>query len=117
MGVESADHQVESIRRGQHVIAWLAAANRDPARFTDPDRFDVHRGDKHPDNHRLAFGSGIHACLGGPLARMEAEIVFTTLARRLVEPQLVADPPRYRTDVFRSLAELPLTVDGVSEAA
>ena len=97
------------VTRGQHVVTWLAAANRDPARFTDPDRFDIRRG----GNHHLAFGSGIHACLGGPLARMEAEIVFTTLARRLVEPSLAADPPRYRTDVFRSLAELPITVRGV----
>jgi cytochrome P450 len=100
------------IRRGQHVIAWLAAANRDPARFTDPDRFDIRRG----DNRHLAFGSGIHACLGGPLARMEAEIVFTTLTRRLVEPRLATDPPRYRTDVFRSLRELPITVNGVHQS-
>jgi hypothetical protein len=105
------------IRRGQHVIAWLAAANRDPARFADPDRFDIRRGDKHPDNHHLALGSGIHACLGSRPARMEAEIVFATLARRLVEPRLAADQPRYRTDVFRSLAELPITVDGAREAA
>lgn len=105
------------IRRGQHVIAWLAAANRDPARFSDPDRFDIRRGDAHSDNHHLAFGSGIHACLGGPLARMEAEIVLTTLARRLVEPRLATDRPRYRTDVFRSLAELPVVLDGVRDAA
>ncbi|HEX5401473.1 MAG TPA: cytochrome P450 [Pseudonocardiaceae bacterium] len=105
------------IRRGQHVIVWLAAANRDPAQFTDPDRFDIRRGDRHPDRHHLAFGSGIHACLGGPLARTQAEIVFTALAHRLVEPRLTADQPRYRTDVFRSLDELPITVDGVREAA
>jgi len=99
------------------VIAWIAAANRDPARFGDPDRFDIRRGDKHADNHHLAFGSGIHACLGGPLARMQAEIVFTTLARRPVEPRLAVDQARYRTDVFRSLAELPITGRGVREAA
>jgi hypothetical protein len=101
------------IRRGQHVIAWLAAANRDPAQFPDPDRFDIRRR----GNHHLAFGSGIHACLGGPLARMEAEIVFTTLTRRLVQPRLKIDPPAYRSDVFRSLAELPITIDGVREPA
>jgi hypothetical protein len=101
------------IRAGQHVLAWLAAANRDPARFPDPDRFDIRRH----GNHHLAFGSGIHACLGGPLARMEAEIVFTTLTRRLVQPRLESDPPTYRTDVFRSLTELPITISGVRERA
>ncbi len=101
------------ITRGQHILAWLAPANRDPARFTDPDRFDIHRG----DNRHLAFGSGIHACLGGPLARMQAEIVFATLARRLIEPQLEDDPPRYRTNVFRSLERLPVTLTGTRAAA
>ncbi|GAB3394123.1 cytochrome P450 [Amycolatopsis echigonensis] len=105
------------IPRGQHVIAWLAAANRDPARFPNPDRFDIRRGDNHPDHRHLAFGSGIHACLGGPLARMEAEIVFATLARRLAEPRLAADQPHYRTDVFRSLAELPIIVRDTRDAA
>lgn len=95
------------IPRGQHVIAWIAAANRDPDHFVDPDRFDIHRtGDRN-----LAFGTGIHACLGGPLARMEAEITFATLTRRLVDPRLDVTPPRYRTDVFRSLEELPITAD------
>ncbi|ASU85836.1 cytochrome P450 [Nocardiopsis gilva YIM 90087] len=92
---------------GSTIIAWLAAANRDPARFTDPDRFDIHRR----DNHHLAFGSGIHACLGGALARAEAEAVFAELTRRLVNPRLEDDEPRYRTDVFRSLEALPITFD------
>jgi cytochrome P450 len=95
------------VPRGQHVLAFIAAANRDPNYFTDPDRFDIHR----TGNHHLAFGTGIHACLGGPLARMEAEITFTTLTRRLVNPRLAVDPPRYRTDVFRSLEQLAITAD------
>jgi cytochrome P450 len=53
--------------------------------------------------------TGIHACLGGPLARMAAEIVFTTLTRRLADPHVTVDPPRYRADVFRSLEELSIT--------
>lgn len=92
------------IDSGQTVIAFLAAANRDPARFDDPDRFDISR----TDTGHLAFGTGIHACLGGPLARIQAKIAFTTLARRLKNPKLEADPPAYRKDVFRSLDSLPI---------
>jgi cytochrome P450 len=105
--VAAADLEIGGYRieRGKHLILWLAAANRDPAQFPDPDRFDIHRT---PGRH-LAFGSGIHACFGGPLARLEGEIVFTTLTRRLAEPRLEDEIPRYRTDVFRSLAELPVT--------
>jgi cytochrome P450 len=95
------------IPRGQHILAFIAAANRDPNHFTDPDRFDIHR----TGSHHLGFGTGIHACLGGPLARMEAEITFTTLTRRLANLRLDVDPPRYRTDVFRSLEQLPITAD------
>jgi cytochrome P450 len=64
-------------------------------------------------SHHLAIGSGIHACFGGPLARLEGETAFTTLARRLIDPRLENDTPRYRTDVFRSFAELPITFSGI----
>ena len=57
----------------------LAAADRDPARFADPDRFDVSRADA---NRHIAFGKGIHACLGAPLARAEGEIAFARLLGR-----------------------------------
>jgi cytochrome P450 len=109
--VAAADLEIGGYRieRGQHLILWLAAANRDPEQFPDPDRFDIHRA----DSHHLAFGSGIHACFGGPLARLEGETAFTTLARRLIDPRLENDPPPYRTDVFRSLAELPITFSGI----
>lgn len=101
------------ITRGQHVLAFIAAANRDPDHVDDPDRFDIHRtGTRH-----LAFGSGIHACLGGPLARMQAEITFTALTQRLVNPRLAADPPRYRPDVFQSLESLPINLSRTPAAA
>ncbi|MER6224995.1 cytochrome P450, partial [Streptomyces sp900105755] len=61
-------------------------------RFHDPDRFDP---DRH-DNQHLGFGSGIHLCFGGPLARREAQIALTELVHRLDAPTLVADPPPYR---------------------
>jgi cytochrome P450 len=81
-----------TIPRGRLVTLALAAGNRDPARFPDPDRFDPERR----DNQHLGFGSGIHSCFGAPLARVEAQIAFRELVRRLEQPRLVVDPPPYR---------------------
>lgn len=67
------------IRKGDGVFALNPAANRDPAVFADPDRFDVHRD----ASHHVAFGFGIHQCLGQILARVELQVVFPLLLRRL----------------------------------
>jgi len=74
--IEMGGHQ---IRSGQAVIAVMAAANRDPERFPDPDRLDVTR----TDNRHLAFGWAAHFCFGAALARLEGQIAFTTILRRL----------------------------------
>ena len=66
------------IRRGELVLACLGSANRDPSQFAQPDTLDIGR---EPNRH-LAFGFGIHFCLGAPLARLEAQIAFTSLFRR-----------------------------------
>ena len=85
-----------TIPQGAPVYLMLAAGNRDPLRFEDPDRFDPERS----DIEHLGFGQGIHYCVGAPLARLETQIALLELARRLPAPRLVADPPPYRESAF-----------------
>ena len=90
--------------RGTFVTFLLGAANHDPAVFADPTRLDVGRA----NNRHLAFGGGIHYCLGAPLARLEGEIALGTLARRLPTLALAGGPPVYRDNVaLRGLEALP----------
>lgn len=99
------------MQRGDQVMALLASANRDESRFPDPDRFDIAR---EPNRH-LAFGTGIHACLGSALARMEGQIAFTTLLARLpgLAPAIPRDRIEWRDATFlRGLTRLPVTWDG-----
>jgi cytochrome P450 len=95
-----------TIPKGAPVLAVMAAANRDPARFADPDRLDLARA----DNRHLAFGWAAHFCFGAPLARMEARIAFATLLRRLPGLALGSEPPVWRQNLgLRGLTALPLT--------
>jgi cytochrome P450 len=101
-----------TIPKGVLVTLAFAAANRDPLRFPDPDRFDPAR----PDNAHLGFGSGIHYCFGAPLARLEAQIALRAIALRLDNPRLVIDPPPYRkSPVLRGPRELMIEIDGVRD--
>jgi cytochrome P450 len=94
-----------TLRAGDAVVAALGAANRDPERFDDPDHLDLSR---HPNPH-LAFGQGIHFCLGAALSRREALIAVPALLERF--PDLTLDgPPAWRnTAVLRGLESLPVT--------
>ncbi|RRQ82563.1 cytochrome P450 [Streptomyces griseofuscus] len=85
-----------TLPRGSSVFLALAAGNRDPRRFTDPDRFDPTRA----DNEHLGFGSGVHLCYGAPLARLEAQSALTALLPRLGTAELVEDPPPYRQNAM-----------------
>ncbi|WP_445279713.1 cytochrome P450 [Streptomyces sp. DSM 118148] len=97
------------IPKGSQIMLMLASGSRDPDRFHDPDRFDPDRR----DNQHLGFGSGIHLCFGGPLARRETQIALTELARRLDGPRLVADPPPYRrSPILRGPIHLPVDQGG-----
>jgi len=90
---------------GDSVILGLAAANRDPRRFADPDRFDAGR----VDAGHLAFSLGPHHCLGAALARLEAEVAFAAMARRLRDLELVGPRPQYRAHaILRGLEALPV---------
>jgi len=96
------------IRRGQMLRFMIGAANRDPARFEQPDRFDIGRG----SNRHLTFGSGIHACLGAPLARLEAEIALSRLLDRFPTIRLADSHPDWNPDrISRGLRTLPLQLN------
>jgi cytochrome P450 len=93
------------LRRGQMVLPFLSSANRDPRRFPDPDVLDVRRA---PNRH-LAFGHGIHFCLGAPLARLEGELAFRTLLARYGRIELLEPTPRWKPLLFfRTLERLPV---------
>jgi cytochrome P450 len=95
-----------ALEKNEIVVSLVGGANRDPAVFADPERFDITRKDLRP----LSFGGGIHFCLGAQLARIEAAVVFETILRRLPDLRLV-DPeqPKWRPSfILRGLTELPV---------
>lgn len=98
------------IPRGSIVMPIFASANRDPAQFPDPDRFDVGRD---PRRH-LAFGFGIHFCLGASLARLEARVGFEELFERVSRlRQLESEVEYVDSFLLRGLKRLPLAADRI----
>ncbi|OIJ88363.1 cytochrome P450 family protein [Streptomyces colonosanans] len=95
-----------TIPRGATVLVASAIADRDPARFPDPDRLDITRR----NNPHLAFGHGIHYCLGAPLARLEGQVAIGTALRRLPDLALAVPPGelRWRPSVLRGPEHLPV---------
>lgn len=93
------------IQPGESVRLLLGSANRDPEAFADPDRFDIHR----TDNRHVAFGKGLHFCIGAALARVEGQVVLPAILQRFPDLSLVDAEPRWRpTFVTRQLATLPV---------
>jgi cytochrome P450 len=94
-----------TIGKGEMVLPFIGAADRDPAHFPLPDRLDITRA----DNRHIAFGWGIHFCLGAPLARVEGQIAINTLVQRLPKLALATEVPEYRQSLtLRGLAALPV---------
>jgi cytochrome P450 len=95
----------QTIAKGEMVMPFIGAADRDPAQFPEPDRLDITRA----DNRHIAFGWGIHFCLGAPLARIEGQIAINSLVQRLPKLALATDAPEFRQSLtLRGLKSLPM---------
>jgi cytochrome P450 len=109
--VEIDGHRVDT---GETVVTFLGAANRDPAEFVDPERFNVTRDPNHP----LSFAAGIHYCLGANLARLEGRVVFDRLVRRTADIQWLDDAPDWRgTLILRGVNHLHVRITPSTSSA
>ena len=100
------------IPKGAPIFFMYGAANRDPKRFPDPEKFDPER----PDNEHVGWSSGIHICFGGALARLEVNTAVEAFLRRVANPRLVVDPPPYRPNqFFRGPLHLLIDIDGIRD--
>ena len=88
-------------------MTFLAAANRDPRRWADPDRFDVHRR----TGGHVGFGHGIHRCVGEMLSKLEGETLFAALARRVRSIRFAGEPALRLNNTLRGFASLPLALE------
>jgi cytochrome P450 PksS len=107
MATEDLEIAGTPIAAGDQVTVSLAGANRDPERFVAPDTFDISREDA---NRHLAFGKGIHVCLGAPLARVEGQVAFETMIRRYPGLRLAvpADEIQWSGSFLRGFRQVPL---------
>ncbi len=87
------------------IYLLVGAANRDPEKFPDPEKLDINR----PAARSLGFGYGIHFCIGAALARLESQVAFETIVRRLPDLRMVGDTPVFRPNYsLRGLVSLPV---------
>lgn len=105
---EDVEFGGQRIRQGQFVFTILGSANRDSAQFPAPDELDLRR---QPNAH-LAFGFGIHHCVGAPLARLEGAVAFAAILKRLPELQLAGGPLEWHDNIaFHGLKSLPVVFE------
>jgi len=110
--MEDIDIAGTTIPKGAPIFLAYGSANRDPERFTDPDRLNLERR----DNEHLGFSQGIHFCFGAPLARLEVQIAVGEFVRRVQNPRLVEDPPPYRhNQIFRGPRHVLVDIDGIRD--
>jgi cytochrome P450 len=95
-----------AIPAGEKVLMFLGAANRDPRRWSDPDRFDIRRN----TTGHVGFGGGIHGCVGQLIARLEGEIVLSKLARRVRSIELTDEPEVHLNNTLRGWSTVPVRV-------
>jgi cytochrome P450 len=91
---------------GAKLLMFLASANRDPRKWSDPDTFDVTR----KTGAHVGFGAGIHRCVGEMLSKLEGEILIGALARRVARFELTAEPTLNYNNTLRGYAQIPLTI-------
>jgi cytochrome P450 len=106
VAVEDIAMEGKTIRQGDRIFTMINAANRDPAQFPDPDRVDLER----QNNRHIAFGYGIHFCIGAPLARLEGQLAIPALLKRYPGLALAAEPAWLPSMVFRGVTALPVTL-------
>ena len=107
MATEDVEIGGKLIKPGQRAICLLGAANRDPSVFTNPDVFDIGR----QEASHIAFGRGIHYCLGAPLAMLEGRIAFASLLKRFLSVRLLSEPEYREQVVLRGVKELWIEVE------
>jgi cytochrome P450 len=102
------DAEIHGVRlpKGAELGLLFGSANRDPSAFEEPNRLDLTRR----DNPHLSFGAGVHFCLGAALARVELEVSFTTLLRRLPHMEVLSEPEWKPTYILRGLKELRVRI-------
>ena len=110
--VEDIEIAGTTIPAGATIFLCYASANRDPARFENPDKLDLER----PNNEHVGYSQGIHYCFGAPLARLEVQTAVSEFIRRVENPRLVEDPPPYRRNqIFRGPLHVPVDIDGIHD--
>ncbi|RYF63503.1 MAG: cytochrome P450, partial [Comamonadaceae bacterium] len=92
------------VGEGEKVLMFLAAANRDPRRWAEPDRYDITR----KTSGHVGFGSGIHMCVGQLVARLEGEVMLSALARKVASIEITGEPTRRFNNTLRGLESLPV---------